>query len=219
MAQREYTVKVVCEDTSGQSLDKLRVVRKTGAERFHANGCPFAFDVLGFWRWSSSDLVSNAMRGVLAEYLVACDIGVADGTRMEWDAYDLKTPGGVKVEVKSAAYLQSWKQTRLSTICFDIRSTVGWDASTNVFGPERKRQADVYVFALLKHQEKATLDPLNVAQWDFYVLPTTVLNEKFPSQKQMSFTTLLRLRPIKASFGQIATVIASMCQNSSNSFA
>jgi hypothetical protein len=97
---------MVREDTSGQGLDKLHVVRKTGAERFHANGCPFAFDVLGFWRWSSSDLVSNALRGVLAEYLVACDIGVADGTRMEWDAYDLKTPGGVKVEVKSAAYLQ-----------------------------------------------------------------------------------------------------------------
>jgi hypothetical protein len=219
MAQSDHTVEVVCEDTIGQSLDKLSVMRKIGAERFHANGCPFAFDVLSFWQWSSSDLVSNAMRGVLAEYLVACALGVADGTRVEWDAYDLKTPGDVKVEVKSAAYLQSWKQTRLSTICFDVRPTVGWDASTNGFGPERKRQADVYVFALLKHQEKTTLDPLNVAQWDFYVLPTAVLNEKCPSQKQMSLSTLLRLQPIKVSFGQIATVIASMVQNSSNTLA
>jgi hypothetical protein len=125
----------------------------------------------------------------------------------------------VKVEVKSAAYLQSWRQTRLSAICFDVRPTVGWDASTNEVGSERKRQADVYVFALLKHQEKATLDPLNVAQWDFYVLPTAVLNAQCPSQKQMSLTTLLRLQPVKAAFGQIATVIASMCQHASNPLA
>src|SRR5215831_11893730 len=215
MAWRESLAEVARADILGQSLDKLHVVRKMGAEPFHANGCPFAFDVLSFWQWSSSDLVSNAMRGVLAEYLVACALDVADGTRIEWDAYDLKTQGGVKVEVKSAAYLQSWKQTKLSTICFDVRPTVGWDASTNGFSPERKRQADVYVFALLKHQEKATLDPLNVAQWDFYVLPTAVLDEKCPNQKQISLTTLLQLQPIKASFGRIAAVIAGMVRNSS----
>jgi hypothetical protein len=183
-----------------------------GAEPFHANGQPLPFDVLSFWRWSSSDLVSNAMRGVLAEYLVACDLGIAGGTRVEWDAYDLKSKQGVKIEVKSAAYLQSWHQNRLSAISFDIRPTIGWDAGTNTFGTIRKRQADVYVFALLKHKDKATLDPLNVDQWVFYILQAAVLDTKMPNQKRLSLTTLEGLAPVEAVFGQIASSIEYMFQ-------
>ncbi len=48
---------------------------------------------------------------------------------------------------------------------------------------ERKRQADVYVFALLSHRDKATLDPLNVAQWEFYILPAAVLDIKVPQPR------------------------------------
>ncbi len=193
-------------------LRKLEVERKTGSERFHANGQALPFDVLTFWRWSSSDLVNNAMRGVLAEYLVACDLGVTDGTRVEWDAYDVQTKQGIKVEVKSAAYLQSWHQKQLSAISFDIRPTTGWDANSNTTSAIRKRQADVYVFALLKHQDKATLDPLNVEQWTFYVLPAAVLDLKMPNQKRVSLTTLERLGPTKAKFGELASSIAYMFQ-------
>jgi hypothetical protein len=77
--------------------------RKSGTERFHRNGAQLGFDLLSFWQWSSSDLVNNVLRGRLAEYIVAQDLGVAGGTRTEWDAYDLQTKSGIKVEVKSAA--------------------------------------------------------------------------------------------------------------------
>lgn len=62
-----------------------------------------------FWRWSASDLVSNTMRGVLAEYIVALAMGIdtEEGVRREWDAYGLVLGDGTKVEVKSAAYIQS----------------------------------------------------------------------------------------------------------------
>jgi hypothetical protein len=195
------------------SLDKLTVSKKTGSERFHVNGQVLPFDVLSFWRWSSSDLVNNAMRGMLAEYLVACDLGITDGMRVEWDAYDLQTRQGVKVEVKSAAYLQSWHQRQLSPISFDIRPTIGWDASTNTSEVVRKRPADVYVFALLKHQDKASLDPLNVTQWDFYVLPAATLDVRVPTQKRLSLTTLQRLDPLKVQFGEMASTIAELFGN------
>ena len=80
-------------------------------------------------------------------------------------AYDLRTADGLKIEVKSAAYLQGWWQRRLSAILFGVRPTRAWDPDTNTFAPEICRQADVYVFAVLKHQAKATLIPLDVAQW------------------------------------------------------
>ena len=67
--------------------------------------------VLDFWRWSTSDLMSNATRGVLAEYLVAVALGVDDQPRIEWDAVDLRYEGR-GIEVKSAAHHQSWPQAR-----------------------------------------------------------------------------------------------------------
>lgn len=64
-----------------------------------------------------SDLVSNATRCRLAEYIVARALGISTaGVRDEWAAYDLITPDGIRIEVKSAAYLQSWRQTALSKV-------------------------------------------------------------------------------------------------------
>jgi hypothetical protein len=193
-------------------LEALSVERRTGHEKFHLAKQLLDFDLLGFWQWSSSDLVGNALRGKLAEYIVAYDLGVHTGTRTEWDAYDLKTPEGIKIEVKSAAYLQSWKQNRLSAICFDIRQTYGWDAATNTSSTERKRQADIYIFCLLHHQNKSTLDPLDLSQWEFYVLLAQVLDEKLPNQRSLTFARLLRLNPVKVGFGKIKEVVYRLCQ-------
>jgi hypothetical protein len=181
--------------------------RKTGDEPLHIDGQRLAANVLSFWQWSASDLISNTTRGRLAEYLVAYALGVADGVRVEWDAYDLRTRSRIKVEVKSASYGQSWQQTQPSTIAFDIKPTLGWEAETNTTGTERKRQADVYVFALLAHRDKITLDPLNIAQWRFYVLPAAILNTQLPLQKTIRLTTLQRLGARQVPFKNIVEMI------------
>lgn len=194
----------------GLNLEGLRIQHKTGDEPFRLDGCPIEFRLLNFWQWLASDLVDNALRGALAEYIVACDLGIADSTRPGWNAYDLITVEGIKVEVKSASYLQSWKQAAPSKICFDIRPTYGWDAATNTSGTERKRQAEVYVFCLLAHADKSTLDPLNLAQWEFYVLPSSVLDNRLPNQKTVSLAGLLRMGPVKVGFGNISSTIESL---------
>lgn len=172
--------------------------RKQGSEHFHNNGSALQFDLLSFWRWNCSDVLSNATRGRVAEYLVARALGLAeDSVRNEWDAYDLKTPGELKIEVKSAAYLQSWFQKAYSPIVFSTRPTRRWDATTNIMSSVAKRQADVYVFALFKHRDKETADPLNVDQWEFYVLPTRVLDARTRSQHSITLKSLSDLcRPV-----------------------
>ncbi|MUL34818.1 hypothetical protein [Gloeocapsopsis dulcis] len=97
-----------------------QVLRKSGKDLFQEDGAPVGIKLLNFWQWSSSDLLSNTLRGRLAEFLVASALGVASGTRVEWDAIDVVSPSGVKVEVKSSAYLQSWRG-RPSRITFDIQ--------------------------------------------------------------------------------------------------
>ena len=95
------------------NLQAIIGVRKSGNEPFHKDGEPISGKLLSFWQWSSSELVGNALRGILAEYLVASDIGCISGVRQEWDAFDVETPEGIKVEVKSGAYLQNWEQKNI----------------------------------------------------------------------------------------------------------
>jgi len=176
------------------NLGRMNATRKEGRESFHSNGRQLPFDLLSYWQWSASDLVSNATRGIVAEYIVACAMGLAkNGVRDEWAAYDLETPSGIKIEVKSAAYLQSWHQERLSPVKFVVPKTKAWDADTNTQSQESKRQADVYVFALLVHTDKETVDPLNIDQWHFYVLPTAVLDARKRSQHSITLKSLEKL--------------------------
>ena len=92
-------------------LDRLLIQRRSGVERFLNGPKDLSVDLLSFWQWKGSDLVSNATRGVVAEYLVALALHVdVSGVRDEWAAYDLVTPSGIKIEVKSAAFVQSWFQ-------------------------------------------------------------------------------------------------------------
>jgi hypothetical protein len=163
--------------------------------------------LLSFWQWSASDLVSNALRGRLAEFLVAQALGIAEGLRAEWDAYDLRTRQGVTIEVKSAAYLQTWAQNALSAISFDIAPTRFWEATTNALAIESRRQADLYVFALLAHRDKLTVDAMDLSQWGFYLLPKPVLDVRLPKQKHVSLAALLKLEPVRCSFGELGSSV------------
>lgn len=183
------------------------VKRFTGNEFFHSSGTGQDVSLLQFWQWMGSDLLSNATRGRLAEYLVACDLGVAGGVRREWLAHDLTTTDGTKVEVKSAAYVQGWNQRRPSLISFDIRPTLGWNPDTALFGDSKRRQSDVYVFCLLHEQDATKVDPMDVAQWRFFVLATTVLNLRCPTQKTIGLKSLQALQPEEVHFGGIAPAV------------
>ena len=175
-------------------LPATKPSRKSGEERFHAGGRDLEFDLLSFWRWIVSDLISNATRGLLAEYLVARAIGVGvRDVRSEWDAFDLTTPSGIKIEVKSAAYIQSWYQKNFSNILFRVPKTRAWDPETNTFSEEPRRHADVYVFALLAHRDQPTLDPIDVEQWEFYVLNRGVLDARHRSQHSIALRSLRQL--------------------------
>jgi hypothetical protein len=173
-------------------LGPIRARRLDGGERFVDAGRQLDFDVLDYWRWSASDLVSNASRGILAEYLIGRAVGAPLGVREEWAVYDLKSSSGVAIEVKSSAYLQSWHQERLSAITFGCAKRLGWNPITGKQDTVPCRHSDVYVFALLAHQDQATLNPLDVSQWEFYVVPTAWLDARKRSQHSITLPSLRR---------------------------
>lgn len=194
---KKISIKEFCElfKISDQFVEK-----KTGEEFFYLKDVKLDFQLKDFWSWNQSDLLNNALRGILAEYIVATAIEARNEMRIEWDAYDLVTEEGIKVEVKSASYLQSWEQRDLSQISFNISPTKAWLRESNEYDSEVKRQADVYVFCLLNNDDKVTVDPLNMGQWKFYILATKILNEEKGTQKTIRLNPLLKLNPIETDY-------------------
>ena len=160
-------------------LPRITPKLQSGCEPIHAGGEPVGPTLRDYWRWSGSDLMSNVERGVLAEFLVASALKRTEQPREEWGAFDIEVPDCGTVEVKSAAYIQSWEQKDYSKISFDIaRRTSAWNPKTgedDVLDPPR-RVAHVYVFCLLRHKCQETIDPLNVEQWEFYVVHRSQLD-------------------------------------------
>lgn len=153
-------------------LGEISSTPKTGKEKFENDGKELGYDLYDFWVWNCSDIMVNITRGRLAEFIVGTALEIDfRKIREEWDAYDLMTKEGIKIEVKSASYIQSWKQKRYSSISFSIGEKRGWNEEASQ-REAPKRYADVYVFCLLHHKEQETVNPLKLEQWSFYVLPT-----------------------------------------------
>jgi len=182
-------------------LNAIQPTRKTGKEIFH--GSKSKRTLLDFWRWAYSDLIGNTDRGAIAEYIVAiaCESDVK--VRVSWDAYDLSLKNGLKIEVKSSAFLQTWKQKKYSTPIFNIPQTKAWNSIENTYDSSRKRQADVYVFALLAHLDKETINPLDTVQWEFYILSTKELNNISKNSKQISLKKLIEVGANKSNFEKL----------------
>lgn len=131
--------------------------------------------VLDFWRYALSNLRVNNVRGYIAEFLVSRAVG-AVGSRIEWDAYDVVTPGGTTIEVKTSAYVQAWEQRTASRISFSGLKGRIWDTASGL-SREQTYNADIYVFAVHTAQTHEEYDALAVSQWKFSVLPRRILQK------------------------------------------
>lgn len=50
-------------------------------------------------------------------------------------------------------------------------------------------------------------DPLNLDLWEFYVLPTKILDEKKKAQKTITLPSLLQLNPIRCNYDELENTI------------
>jgi len=191
-------------------LPRITQEPRPGTEPLHVDGESLDVCVLDFWRWSASDLLSNATRGRFAEFIIAKALGIPlDEVRDEWRAFDLLTPEGIKVEVKSSGYIQSWFQKKPTAISYGVPKTRGWNPDTNLQDAEARRQADVYVFALLAHLDHTTIDPLNVKQWVFFVLPTAALDQRERSQHSITLKSLEALSEGSITYEELRAKVLS----------
>jgi len=167
----------IADDSSAQAVSAA----SRGDEVCHPlDRPPYGLPVSGrraelpaFWRWAYADLRSNAVRGVLAEYLVglALDVDMTVG-REEWAPWDLVTPSGIKVEVKCGAYVQAWQPSgEPSPVRYSGLLARSWIAGTaGSYTDLPDVRADVYVFALNICRDPDLYAPLDPTLWEFRVV-------------------------------------------------
>jgi len=67
------------------------------------------------------------------------------------------------------------------------------------------------VFCLLHHTDKTTVNPLNLNQWNFYVVATKKLNEYSPHQNSISLKALEKLTKA-ISYAELNATIKSVIE-------
>ena len=148
--------------------------------------------VLDFWQWAFSDLRANDVRGILAEWLVAKLLGLDLGVRDSWAAWDLRTPEGVTIEVKTSAYCQTWNQRRPSKIVFSGLRAKTWTPEDG-YSDHADYNADLYVFCVHAERDPSRWNALDLDQWRFYLLPREALLAL--GYKSLSLGTLSSMTP------------------------
>lgn len=161
-------------------------------------GCPIPgmanLSLADFWSWAYSDVLSNANRAVFAEFMVGAALGVLKTPRVAWDAVDFRYRG-FGVEVKSSAYVQSWPQTDLSRIVFDIGKKRAWDAATNTSSEVPVRASDLYIFCLYPERNRGQGNVLDTGAWEFYVVGTKTVEREFREQKTVGLARIRKMSP------------------------
>lgn len=159
--------------------------------------------VRDFWAFAMGDLRTNNVRGYLAEFFVAKAVG-ATGRRIEWDPYDVVTPSGVRIEVKSSGYLQVWEQAKPSTIAFGNLKARTWSPRDG-YSHSKALNADVYVFAVQTARTHDEYDPLDVSQWRFYVVARAALEAR--GCASVGLTTVESLAGGAVSYSELRSAI------------
>lgn len=160
----------------------------------------------------------NITRGLLAEALVARFVG---GRLTDpWSWVDIIVDSHT-LEVKSTG-VQAWavRPKRPPQLTFDIAPKLAWNGDTGKQTRRAQRWGDLYVFAHL-HPDDTTQDALtqetfmDMNNWTFYVVPTTVLEKRLysPTQKSISLNRVrkfTRAVPANELCANVRTALAEL---------
>ncbi len=172
-----------------------------GSDAFISEGKE-VFSVLDFWKYQFSNL--NSFGPELAEFFVARALGIKKAENTDyWTAYDMSYKNQ-RIEVKSTQYVHAWNKTRVSrerTFSIEPTKNSYWGDKSAI---KYERQNDLYIFGINQNQSIENHDPLNIDNWEFYVVPTYRINSYAGErQKTISLNVVKRLSGGGVSFSEL----------------
>lgn len=176
---------------------------------FYFNDKQLNFGLLDFWKWAYSDFTNNISRSVLAEFIVASALNISDRARVMWSPCDLIYQN-LRIEVKSAAYIQSWEAKHPDRISFRIApSRLPDETGDYKDNAPLQRNSDIYVFCIYTAMSPDE-SPFNLDLWDFFILKTCILDRDKPNQKTITLPSLIRLSPTKCNYSELKNKIEAL---------
>ena len=94
-----------------------------------------------------------------------------------------------RIEVKTSGYRQGLQKPsdKMATPRFGVPKVKVKADESRGLRQGQYRPAHMYVFCFHKEKDVSKLDPLDTSQWEFYVVPTKVINENVnPNAKSPS---------------------------------
>ena len=156
-----------------------------GNEKFVIGGTELNLTMLDFWQFKYSNIYN--LQEVIAEFLVAkaLDREKADNDDY-WTLWDIDYRNK-RIEVKQTSYYHSFNKPGVVSKqrSFGINKT----NSNYEYVNEKncyERQNDIYVFCLNTGDTAESSNPLNLENWEFYIVPTRIINEFCGDYKTIS---------------------------------
>lgn len=162
-----------------------------GNEKFVFNNLDLEFGMLEFWQTKFSDVYN--IQEYMAEFLVERALGINKSHNTEsWTLFDILY-NDYRIEIKQTGYYHPWnKDGKISQVRrFGITKAYSKKGKSDDVLYER--QNDIYVFCLNKGETKETSNPLNVNNWEFYVISTKIINEKCNNYKSIGLEKVRKL--------------------------
>ena len=156
-----------------------------GEEKFYQNGHELDISILDFWRFMYSNIYN--LQEYIAEFLVAKALGKENPDNDKyWTLWDI-TYREKRIEVKESSYYHSFneegKVSKQRTFSISkANSRYEDDAIENTY----ERQNDIYVFCLNIGENRKEANPLNLDNWEFYIVPTSFINKECGDNKTIS---------------------------------
>ena len=171
-----------------------------GNEHFTKKGEATELTILEFWRWHFSEIFD--LQSKIAEYIVGKALGLTEAQNVgEWTLFDMMYRGK-RIEIKETSYYHAWQtdeEPKSKQRSFGI--TKAYDNYKAENSPLR-RQNDIYIFCLNTGETREASNPLELNNWQFYVLSTDVINRKCGDAKTISLSRVEKLAK-KVSYSEL----------------
>lgn len=186
-----------------------------GDEQFQFKQTFLNETVKDFWAWSMSRLLADGPRGDLAEFIVNTALGMdTTNAKRGWGECDI-IYNGIRIEIKCSSMLQAWERKTPAKPVFSISKTLNCDIRETETGYQyigrdgfpAERRSELYVFCLFANADRETADPMKLDQWEFYIVPTKVINEKCHDKRSISLGGLAKLGYSTVNYCEIKSVV------------
>ena len=160
----------------------------SGKEELTFRNQKTGLSILEYWQWLYSDIYD--LQDTLAEYIVAKALGKEEPNNTgSWTLYDIAYRGK-RIEIKETSYYHSGQtddESKSKVRKFGIAKAYSkYQDNTS----DLERQNDLYVFCLNTGETRTDSNPLQLEHWEFYIVPTSVINEKCGDQKTISLSRI-----------------------------